>query len=254
MSEGLQFVLDFAPDTNKVKAALADIGKIASAGIILGARASRDYIPPAISGGWRGISTAMNAAGSQNPLGLGFTAAEAGIGKMSQLLGMIPEVGPALGAATAQLAIVPGELHAITDSLIAFSAVASPGQYRAYQMALEDLQGTIGQTFLPVLGLMRDGVRLTADVLATVLPSSGEAEQALLEFRTIFDAFSADVRQAVGAVGPQLRGEFVNMLKSIAEAIKTNMPSGKQVAEFVSGLVKLTSWLVTATKWLAQAF
>jgi hypothetical protein len=149
-------------------------------------------------------------------LGLGLDAVGASLQVVSNVVKMVPIVGSILGPFTDALAGIPGVLKDITTSLTRMAAVASPGQFQVWQIALEDVQGVIGQRFLPILDTMREGVRLFGDVLATFLPTGEEVREAMTELRAVFAEMGREMRAAAAEMGPQIRGALIEGLKTLA--------------------------------------
>src|SRR5262249_36541024 len=104
---------------------------------------------------------------------------------------------------------LPAVFKDITSSMVRMASVASPAAFRAWAVALEDVQGVIGRTFVPVLNLMREGVRLFGDVLAEVLPNQQEVGAALAEFRQAFRDMGREVRAVMATAGPDIRDVLI---------------------------------------------
>jgi hypothetical protein len=154
--------------------------------------------------------------GPLGPVGLGLDAVGKSLQVVSNVVKMVPLVGSILGPFTDALAGIPGTLKDITTSLTRMAAVASPGAFKVWEIALEDVQGVIGQRFLPILDTMREGVRLFGDVLATFLPTGEEVAAAMGELRAVFAEMGREVRAAAGEMGPQIRGALIEGLKTLA--------------------------------------
>jgi len=155
-------------------------------------------------------------SGALGPIGVGFDLATAGA---KGFVGAVSKINPILGEMIGPLAEIPGIFKGITETLTSFAAKASPGQFRLFEMAVEDTQAVIGHTFLPVLELMREGVRLTGDVLANFLPNSSEMREALTEVRSAMSSAAAEIRRALGELGPEVRSQFLGVVRGIGSAV-----------------------------------
>src|SRR5262249_593998 len=114
------------------------------------------------------------------------------------------------------LAGIPTVFMGITETLVSFAAKASPGLFRSWQIALDDVQAVIGHSFVPVLELMRDGVRLFGDVLANLLPNTNEVRSALSEFQAAFASFGREIRVILAEIGPSIRDVLIEGLQQLA--------------------------------------
>lgn len=83
------------------------------------------------------------------------------------------ELGP-IGIFFDAIPIFGGALKDITTSLVGMAGMASPALFKQWKFALDDVQGVIGRSFLPVLDLMSEAVRFFGDVLASILPTTQE--------------------------------------------------------------------------------
>jgi hypothetical protein len=170
-----------------------------------------------VTGPFRALSSGLAELGGQlGPIGVGFNVLSGTLQTVSSVVKAIPILGSLLGPFTDAVAALPGIFKDITTTLVGFAAKASPGLFQTWTMALEDVQGVIGQTFLPVLEMMREGVRLFGDVLANILPSSGEARDALAEFRGAFAEMAATIRDTIRQAGPSIRQWFVAGLRELS--------------------------------------
>ncbi len=151
--------------------------------------------------------------GPLGPIGAGLDLVSAGFDTFSGAVKSIPILGEIAGPFLDALGKVPGIIKDITTTLVGFAAKASPGQFLMFQRALEDVQGVIGQSFLPVLELMRIGVRLFGDVLANILPSMSEVREALDPVREGLLEFGSAVREILTEVGPLIRIFFIANIK-----------------------------------------
>lgn len=175
--------------------------------------------PAAIASAGLGLVSRSLAelGGVLGPVGAGFEILTTGLGGIAGIINSIPIVGSILGPLSSVLAGIPGILKDITTSLVQFAAKASPGQFRMWTMALEDVQGIIGQTFLPILELMRDGVRLFGDVLANILPSFSEMREVMAPLREAFRDFTSIVKEFLLISGPDIRNELLNTANYIVK-------------------------------------
>lgn len=248
--EDLKFMLTVDPDVNAVEKAIATVedsltkaGKKKSfwkqfqanvedafkGGFKTEAGAAAGMAGGMITGAGRGVASGLSSLqGGTGVFGAALDAAGGILSKLSEVAKVIPVVGEALGAFVEALAAVPGIIKDITESLIYMAARASPTLFMTWRRALDDVTAVIGRAFIPVLELMRDGVRLFGDVLASMLPNAEEVRSALSDFRSAFEEFGQAVREVVAAVGPEVR-EFLLMnvrvigvvLGSVARAVAT---------------------------------
>jgi hypothetical protein len=163
--------------------------------------------------------------GSLGPVGLGFTVLGKSIDMVSKV---IPVVGPMVSKAFMGIL---GPMKDITGSLVSMAAVASPGAFKIWTMALEDVQGVIGQTFTPVLQIMTEGVRLFGDVLATVLPSMDEMTAILDEVRPAFNSLKNEIKAFFGEFGSTIRGFISGGLRVLMNVLG-------QVMRFIGQLTR----------------
>jgi hypothetical protein len=169
------------------------------------------------TGALEGVASSLRQLqGPLGPVGAGLDLLGGSLQTVSNVVKAIPLVGSLLGPLSDVLAGIPNTLADVTHSLVNMAAAASPGQFRVWQIALEDVQGVIGQRFLPVLDVMRQGVRLFGDVLATFLPTGEEVRAAMGELRAVFAAMANEVRNAAGEMGPSIRGMLVEGIKTLA--------------------------------------
>lgn len=155
----------------------------------------------------------------QGPLGpvvFGFKGLASGLEGVSSIVKQIPIVSSLLGPLSEYLAAMPGTLQEMTIALTGMAEKASPSQFKMWQLALDDTQAVIGQSFLPVLELMREGVRLFGDVLANILPSTGEVREAMSGLRVAFAEAAAEIRRVFAEIGPTIRDMLVEKIKTLA--------------------------------------
>lgn len=187
------------------------------------------------------VGSSLNTlGGSLGPVALGFDAAGGAIKGLGSAVSLIPGVGQALGPMISGLSMLPDLLKGITDTLVGFAAKASPAQFQMWAMALEDVQGVIGGTFLPVLELMRDGVRLFGDALASILPTAGEAREAMAPLRESLQELFGTIREYVGEMGPVLRHGLLVAIRLVSTGL----------GYMVQGLRMFYQWLQPFWTWL----
>ena len=155
----------------------------------------------------------------QGPLGAvgaGFAALGSTLKTVANVVNAIPVIGGLLGPLSDALAGIPSILKDITGTLVSFAAKADPGTFKQWQIALDDTQAVIGHAFVPVLDLMKDGVRLFADTLANLLPNQQEVYGALKSLRDVFAEVSSEVRGVLAEVGPSIRQSLIDGLRQLA--------------------------------------
>lgn len=198
----------------------------AEVGKALGEAAARE-IPKMLAGpsskvvgGLRLMGNSLNDLNSQlGPVSMGFNLIGDVLDGIGDKVKSIPIVGELLGPIFDNLAAVPRILNQITGSLTSMAGVASPGQARMFQMVVEDIQGVIGERFLPVLELMRDGMRLFGDVLQNLLPSGREVRSVLSGLREVLAEMGDDIRDMVTRMGPAIRGTLTTGLRLLTTGL-----------------------------------
>jgi hypothetical protein len=195
-----------------------------------------------ISGGFKLIGDALKGLqGELGPVGMGLDLA----GKaMSGVVDIVNKVSPALGAMLGPLAELPGMFSGILGSLVSMGKVASPGQATMFELAVKDVQGVIGQTFLPLMEMMRDGIRLFGDTLANILPSSQEVWEALKELRGAFQELQDSLRNTLTEVGPVVRDVLIGALKTLAGVMAAVARATKDLVGWFGGFFKnIREWM-----------
>lgn len=137
--------------------------------------------------------TLSELGGSLGPIGAGFDLLTAGANKIGDVVKSIPIVGQLLGPMMDQITMVPGIVKDIVATLTGFAAKASPAVFKQFQVAIEDVQGVIGQRFVPVLEVMTDFVRLFGDVLHTILPDIQTMRAMVAPIRMFFSALREEL-------------------------------------------------------------
>lgn len=162
-------------------------------------------------------------AGPLGPLGVGFDLLGDSMEGALAFVGKFGIVGEAINSVLGPLAAIPGTMKGILETLTGFAGKASPGQYRMLQIALEDVQAVIGGSFVPIMEIMKDSIRLIGDVIANLLPNAGEMYSALGEIRVAFAEVRAAVMGAMTTLGPTVRGLFISVVKEIVTMVAALM-------------------------------
>jgi hypothetical protein len=207
----------------------AEIGKV------IGEVAAKE-IPKILAGpsgklvtGFKTMSSSLNDLNGQlGPVSMGFNLIGDVMDGISEKVKSIPIVGEILGPMLDNYAAIPRILNQITGSLTAMAGVASPGQARLFQMTVEDVQGVIGERFIPVLELMRDGVRLFGDLLQNLLPSGSEVRNLLSNLRATMADLGDEMRDLVTRIGPI----FKLVIRSGISALATGLNGLATAATF----------------------
>jgi hypothetical protein len=199
-----------------------------------------------IAAGLNLLGDSLNALqGPLGPVGAGLDLVTAGFAGIKAMLpGIVGEIaGPLLDA----LGALPQALNGILQTLTSFAGIASPGQFQMFSRALLDVQGVIGQSFLPVLELMREGIRLFGDVLANILPNSEEVRGALSGLREAFSVFGEKVRGVMDRIGPVVREGLLKTLEWLGGALTFTIGLASQLydafAPVGQQLLSITSML-----------
>ena len=104
----------------------------------------------------------------------------------------------------------------IANEIISLAAKASPANVQLFQMAMDDLQGVIGQRCVPIVDLFRDGVRLVGDVLQSILPNMSDMRDALAPLRQSF----AEIRSAIEPLAPIIKDVIMVSFNMLAMTLK----------------------------------
>jgi hypothetical protein len=103
------------------------------------------------------------------------------IGGIGELTGEIGAFAGEVTAALGPVGLVVGGIAAVGAAFVGLIATmnelakaASPAMAAQQQRAFADLQAVIGRAFLPVLEAVTQSVRLLADVINSLIPSTGE--------------------------------------------------------------------------------
>ena len=139
-----------------------------------------------------------------------------------------------IAAVAGPLAAVAGAASQVTSAMIGLAKAASPVATLRFNLALDDLQATMGKVFLPVLELATQGIRGIADVLATVLPSAEEMRDILSPVKDLFDAMR-------------------NIFDALAPAIKPLIPLVLQMVKIFTLLNPLIGPVILSIKLLGDA-
>lgn len=158
--------------------------------------------------------------GPLGPIGVGLGMLESGLNKVAPAL---DRMLPGLGAIAGGAANAVGGITSILGTLTHFSALAAPGMMEQFSIALQDVMGVIGGTALPVMELLRDGIRLFGDVLANILPNADEVRQALSAVTEAFGPLRDAVMEMMAEIGPSIRQVFVELIGMAAEQLRVIM-------------------------------
>lgn len=145
-------------------------------------------------------------------------------------------IGGGLGAGIAALAGPVGMavegVKAFTGAVENFVQKASPGAMERFQLILDDVTAVIGQTLVPVLEVLGQGLRLIGDFLKTILPSADELREALAPLREAFES----VREVLAQIAPFIHEVLLVALKAFAIALEIATFPIKLFAAILEGL------------------
>ncbi len=214
-------------------------------GAVIGEKLA-EAIPGTIAAPVKMMSDSFQALGSSlgelnsvlGPVGVGFNVVSGAMEGVGGAIKSIPLVGEVLGPMVDQFVRLPGILKDATATLVGFAAVASPSQFKRFQMAIEDVQGVIGQAFLPVLNMMRDGIKMFGDVLATILPNTNEVYDALGDLRGTFSEFGKTLTEFFVEFGPMIKEFFIGSLQLLAAAMSSVIKVIQSLIQWLSPLLK----------------
>lgn len=216
--------IQFAP---QIAQAVGEIGAMPTKAAVAGLKG--------VSGGLKDLQSGLG------PIALAFSAVEAPLKAAVSAAESIPIIGDYLAPMLKQLAMVPGVLQDITSSLVSMAGMTSPGQMKLFRMAVEDVQGVIGQSFMPMFEMLREGVRFFGDVLATILPSMREVEQVLAPLRSEWESLRSALRGLLEEIAPIIRAGFIGALRFLA--FNLELATGL-LARFTRGVTMFLSPLV----------
>lgn len=181
----------------------------------------------AVSSGLRGLQ------GQLGPIGLMFDAIEGSWKKSTSHLTNLPIVGELLEPIVNALPNALGQVRDILSSLTSMSSLASPALFEQWQIALEDTQAVIGRAFLPVLDMMRQGVRLVGDAFATILPNFSEMQSVLAPLIGAWNELKTSLYDMLEEIGPMIRTGLVIALRLASDALTVVV---RGINQFVRGL------------------
>ena len=191
----------------------------------------------AINGGLELVKNGLDdMQGPLGPIGAGIGVASKGLHTFADAVSSIPLLGDALGPMLQAAAAVPDALKGITESLVRMSRLASPAQAKQLDMAVEDSQAVVGRSFLPLLAMITDGVRLAGDALASFLPNDREMTAALKETRAALAPLAAQIREALSTVGPIVRQKFAEVVQWIGKNVQVAVQFIEQLEPALSEL------------------
>lgn len=106
-------------------------------------------------------------------------------------------------------------LDMLKDAVFGLAGAADERSLKEYNEAWADMAAVVGRVFVPILDSATEGVRLFADFLATILPSTEE-------IRSIFGDTGMwdEVREALTVIAPIVKLVLVEHLKLAAFALK----------------------------------
>ncbi len=248
--EDLNYVIGFEPDTKNVDSFLGSLAsKVASVGG--GVTKMLGGLLGNASGGG-GIGSSIGGIAGEalgGPVGAAIGGAAGGmadkvlapIGKVfSAITNPVETLGGALqelqGPLGAVGLVLPDALKSVVGSLTSMAAKASPATFMMFEQAVDDTQAVIGRAFIPVLEMMREGVVLFGDTLATILPDAGEVSVALSTLREAFAETGHYIREALGEVGPAIRTGLIVGLRLLGDALAWVT---RQIGPMVVGLLTM---------------
>lgn len=158
--------------------------------------------------------------GPLGPIGAMLSGMSAAIEGVGSVIKSIPVVGEVLGPMIDAMAAIPKLIADITNSLVSMAAKASPAQFKIWQLALDDVQGVIGRSFVPVLRLMTEAVRFFGDILATILPSMEEVNAALAPMRSAWNDIKESLKDVVAVIGPYIKETLLSAITVLGVALK----------------------------------
>lgn len=121
------------------------------------------------------------------------------------------------------------------------SGVASPALLKQFSMAMEDISGVLGQALLPIMPLIVEGVRLFGDILATILPSTEEAREALAPLTDAIIELFGHVRDVMADLGPVIRDSVIQVITILADVLKDVVPIVSELFDALAPLIEALS-------------
>lgn len=187
-------------------------------------------------------SSLKDLGGVLGPIGAGLGVLQSGVSGVGDAVKSIPIIGDIIGPFADAAAAVPGIFKSILESLTHMAAMNSPAEFHLLQVAVADVQATIGRTFVPVLEIMRESIRGVGEVIANVLPNSDEMRGALADMRQSLSDFFRAMTELAVAWGPTIRTVIVGTLTiltgtliALAKAATLAANTVKPIAEMISG-------------------
>lgn len=155
----------------------------------------------------------------QSPLGIiggAIRGTQQTVYAITNLVKHIPLIGRVLEPLGNSLGNLLGIFHNVTLTLLSMSRMAHPGAYRLYQMAHEDNQSAIGNSFTPIVQLMTLVTRDFGSILLTIIPTMQDVIKIIAIMRPEFESLRNEILQVVKEVGPMIKFYLVGALKAAA--------------------------------------
>lgn len=172
-------------------------------------------LPPKLSPGARAANVVMGAGrAAWNAPHYGFGAIDQSLGQVSKMgaMGLAPVIDSVKDAAEKAI----GPLKSMGENIESMVGAYSPVDMMMFDFVLRDIQGVLGERLAPVMELVTKGLRLIADVLDTILPSSTQFEGALKPLSEAFDM----LRDVFADIAPLLQDIMVVALQAFAVALR----------------------------------
>jgi len=169
---------------------------------------------------------------------MGFSVLTGTLGKVGGVVKAIPLVGDALSGVVDAFTVLPSVLQGTLHTLTQFGALASPAAMRQIEFAVGDAQAVIGQSFIPVMYMMRDAIRLAGDAFATFLPSADEMYRILSPLREAFDEFSDSARETIKEIGPLVKDILTTSFRYLAGNMRLLVQGATAASNAIANLAR----------------
>jgi hypothetical protein len=130
-------------------------------------------------------------------------------GDVQGLLGAAGPWGQAAGA-------VLGAFQQLTDTIKQFVAIANPEVMEAFEWAVKDVSGVIGQFLTPVIEAAIPWVEMFGDFLASIMPDAEMLREALAPLGEAL----AELKVALDPLIPLFKDELIRYIQMFAITLK----------------------------------
>jgi hypothetical protein len=134
-------------------------------------------------------------------------------------MGMEKMAGPA-GAAI-------GAISGLVTAIAQLAAIANPGLFEIFTNALQDIQGVLGQTLMPIFEAFIPIVQQFGDAVATLMPDIEQVREAIKPFVEVLQKFGERFMEIAQKLGPVVQEVLLNLFEAIGETMKAMFEASK---------------------------